>query len=371
MTESEKQQIVSLVLQSLKTNSLTIEQLTDTTELARDMYVEVSGSRKVSIELLVNSIATMVNGDFDELVRNVNKIAKDLKDGDDELLKRITGTSEKSVPLTDPFKNIGTFTTINGFNDILNLMYLGDSSIGNYRGVLAVEASKIPVNIQVERINLNKVVQSFTSCIQLKTMQDGADTLYLGTVCTISRMGNVSGGNVTWDEWTTEVESLKGSSSGIAPLDENKKVPYANLPIGEEENELFPGNRGKDLETKVENLPDSVVDSDSIIINPLESTVDIEYRTKSKDGKITDGKKTIPAATEQKAGVMTAEDKKILNKVKDGGGSGSGFYDVTRLHPLEEGYYTLSSAVPALKDAEIADNKKAGLIITFEVSSGK
>ena len=68
---------------------------------------------------------------------------------------------------------------------------------------------------------------------------------------------------------------------------------------------------------------------------------------------------------------MTAEDKKILNKVKDGGGSGSGFYDVTRLHPLEEGYYTLSSAVPALKDAEIADNKKAGLIITFEVSSGK
>jgi len=371
MTESEKQQIVSLVLQSLKTNSLTIEQLTDTTELARDMYVEVSGSRKVSIELLVNSIATMVNGDFDELVRNVNKIAKDLKDGDDELLKRITGTSEKSVPLTDPFKNIGTFTTINGFNDKLNLMYSGDSSIGNYRGVLAVEASKIPVNIQVERINLNKVVQSFTSCIQLKTMQDGMDTLYLGTVCTISRMGNVSGGNVTWDEWTTEVESLKGSSSGIAPLDENKKVPYANLPAGEEENELFPGDRGKDLETKVENLPDSVVDSDSIIINPLESTVDIEYRTKSKDGKITDGKKTIPAATEQKAGVMTAEDKQILNKVKDGGGSGSGFYDVTRLHPLEEGYYTLSSAVPALKDAEIADNKKAGLIITFEVSSGK
>ena len=47
-------------------------------------------------------------------------------------------------------------------------MYSGDSSIGNYRGVLAVEASKIPVNIQVERINLNKVVQSFTSCIQLK-----------------------------------------------------------------------------------------------------------------------------------------------------------------------------------------------------------
>ena len=68
MTESEKQQIISLVLQALKTNSLTIEQLTDTTELSKDMYVEVSGGRKISIDLLSSTIAKMVNGDFDALV---------------------------------------------------------------------------------------------------------------------------------------------------------------------------------------------------------------------------------------------------------------------------------------------------------------
>ena len=90
MTETEKQQIISLVLQALKTNSLTIEQLTDTTELSKDMYVEVSGGRKISIDLLSSTIAKMVNGDFDALVENVNKIAKDLSDGDAELLKRIT-----------------------------------------------------------------------------------------------------------------------------------------------------------------------------------------------------------------------------------------------------------------------------------------
>ena len=39
MTETEKQQIISLVLQALKTNSLTIEQLTDTTELSKDIFV--------------------------------------------------------------------------------------------------------------------------------------------------------------------------------------------------------------------------------------------------------------------------------------------------------------------------------------------
>ena len=56
MTETEKQQIISLVLQALKTNSLTIEQLTDTTELSKDMYVEVSGGRKISIDLLLSLI---------------------------------------------------------------------------------------------------------------------------------------------------------------------------------------------------------------------------------------------------------------------------------------------------------------------------
>lgn len=157
MTETEKQQIVSLVLQALKTNSLTIEQLTDTTELFKDMYVEVSGGRKISIDLLSSTIAKMVNGDFDALVKNVNKIAKDLSDGDAELLKRITGVSDKSSPSTDPFKSIGTFTAIGSFKDKLKTMYSGDSSIGNYRCILSIDSSKIPVNIQVERLELDKL----------------------------------------------------------------------------------------------------------------------------------------------------------------------------------------------------------------------
>lgn len=132
MTETEKQQIISLVLQALKTNSLTIEQLTDTTELSKDMYVEVSGGRKISIDLLSSTIAKMVNGDFDALVENVNKIAKDLSDGDAELLKRITGVSDKSNPLTDPFKSIGSFTTIGSFKDKLKNNVFWGSSIGNY-----------------------------------------------------------------------------------------------------------------------------------------------------------------------------------------------------------------------------------------------
>ena len=54
-----------------------------------------------------------------------------------------------------------------------------------------------------------------------------------------------------------------------------------------------------------------------------------------------------------------------------GGGSGSGFYNVTQLHPLGSGYYTKDTAVAALADADIDDDSKPGMVITFEASAGK
>ena len=54
-----------------------------------------------------------------------------------------------------------------------------------------------------------------------------------------------------------------------------------------------------------------------------------------------------------------------------GGGSGSGFYNVTQLHPLGSGYYTKETAVAVLADADIADEDKPGMVITFEASTGK
>ena len=54
-----------------------------------------------------------------------------------------------------------------------------------------------------------------------------------------------------------------------------------------------------------------------------------------------------------------------------GGGSGSGFYNVTQLHPLGTGYYTLETAVAALAGADIDDDDKRGMIITIETGAGK
>lgn len=53
-----------------------------------------------------------------------------------------------------------------------------------------------------------------------------------------------------------------------------------------------------------------------------------------------------------------------------GSGRGSGFYNVTQEQPLTGGYYTLATAVAALANADIDDDKKPGMIITFEESAG-
>ena len=52
MTEQEKQEIVAGVLQALKTNSLTLDQLSETAECSDSDFVELSKGRKISAENL-------------------------------------------------------------------------------------------------------------------------------------------------------------------------------------------------------------------------------------------------------------------------------------------------------------------------------
>lgn len=54
-----------------------------------------------------------------------------------------------------------------------------------------------------------------------------------------------------------------------------------------------------------------------------------------------------------------------------GKGNGSGFYNLTEQQPLTSGYYNKDTAVAALADADIEDEQKRGMIITFESAPGK
>lgn len=168
-----------------------------------------------------------------------------------------------------------------------------------------------------------------------------------------------------------------GKPNGITPLDKDGKVPAENLPepleLGEQETEAFPGDKGKKLEDVVGNIPSSLMLPGSLSTNISAADFLIEYEVKDKDtGKVETGRLILPMVNSAKAGIMSAEDKAALDKLKNdgGGGSGSGFYDVTKQHPLETGFYTLDTAVAALATAEVPDGQKPGLIITFEVSAG-
>lgn len=66
-----------------------------------------------------------------------------------------------------------------------------------------------------------------------------------------------------------------------------------------------------------------------------------------------------------------SEEKGNLVVASGGSGTGSGFYNVTQLHPLSSGYYTKETAIAALTDADIDDEDKQGMIITFEENAGK
>jgi hypothetical protein len=54
-----------------------------------------------------------------------------------------------------------------------------------------------------------------------------------------------------------------------------------------------------------------------------------------------------------------------------GKGNGSGFYNVTEQQPLTTGYYSKATAVAVLANADIEDEQKRGMIITFESAPGK
>ena len=102
MTESEKQQIVNLVLQSLKTNSLTIEQLTSITELPDDAYIEVSGGCKISCGDLKKVFQSYLPG-VDAVICQAffTKEVKRLDDNDTLFEKELKKLWERDVFLSE------------------------------------------------------------------------------------------------------------------------------------------------------------------------------------------------------------------------------------------------------------------------------
>ena len=66
MTEEEKQSIISEILSAIRTNSLTIDDLTQLDTMPSDAYIEISGGRRISCETLKQAVASLFDDDEDD-----------------------------------------------------------------------------------------------------------------------------------------------------------------------------------------------------------------------------------------------------------------------------------------------------------------
>ena len=87
MTGEEKQEIVSDVIQALKTNSATIDQLTEVSRYEADDYLELNRGRKISVETLAKQTSQKVVDEVKAVIAEAENIVDEAQTSANEALQ--------------------------------------------------------------------------------------------------------------------------------------------------------------------------------------------------------------------------------------------------------------------------------------------
>ena len=87
MTNEEKQEIISSVIQSLKTNSATIDQLNEVESYSDDDYIELNRGRKISAKNLAKNVSSNILEEANQAVAESQNHAEDSKEYSDNSLE--------------------------------------------------------------------------------------------------------------------------------------------------------------------------------------------------------------------------------------------------------------------------------------------
>lgn len=278
MTEEEKQSIINEILSAIRTNSLTIDDLTQLDTMPSDAYIEISGGRRISCETLRQAVASLFEEDIDlqnanianinkaisdeakrakeaelELRNSVSVEAKRAGEAELELEKRLMGTSGKSNSNTDPYKYLGQMT-YDELNSTLNSLTYNPDVTGKNFGYFRAKVDYRDVEIKniLLSSSLNIIVQIVKGMfIIVDNKLAISDNIYsvLTRKCTngvwgiwetiinnkkLIQLQNTSTSNTNGIEnlqsQVTAINDSIAKPSGIAPLDANGKVPTAHLP---------------------------------------------------------------------------------------------------------------------------------------------
>ena len=244
MTEEEKQSIISEILSAIRTNSLTIDDLTQLDTMPSDAYIEISGGRRISCETLKQAVASLFEKDIDlqnANIANINKAitdeakratqaennlatditaeasraqkaevelrnsisveAKRAGEAELELERRLMGTSGRSNSNTDPYKYLGQMT-YDELNSTLNSLTYNPDVTGKNFGYFRAKVDYRDVEIKniLLSSSLNIIVQvvkgMFVVTDNKLTISDGIYSILMRK-CT----------NGVWGDWSIIVNS--------------------------------------------------------------------------------------------------------------------------------------------------------------------
>lgn len=261
-----------------------------------------------------------------------NELEEELDATEEELLARIQGTSENSSASDDPFKRYPTnFSSVTDteFIEALNTMHSSDSTSGVdgfwrlYIGRLAVE---------VKNVAIKYVDDTWAQTIKLpykwyKTAGNfGIDNDGNYRVHTYYRIHK----DGAWGDWkeveeelksaiTTEENRAKAEEAAIRKLitDLIGESPETLDSIHEISSWILNDKTGAAaMATQINANANKLAETEKNIANQLFATPDADKVTltgRNEQSMRLNFSADIPAATEEKAGVMTAEDKKRLD----------------------------------------------------------
>ena len=323
---------------------------------------------------------------------------EDLEDADDELLKRIKGTSENSSAGTDPFVFLANYDTWGDLNAALDLL-LQESEIksnGNFRA--SVQGWQVEIRMWAERYAQKKWTQAVRGCIKVdgngKLASNGGNVaMYQRTSIENSEVEPAVLVISDWSECASGAarDALAGVTSlgnrmGLA--EQNIQTLGTHMETAEDDIDA--------LEEDVEDIKEAMDSMSSVagifnvtnevpiqgyyvLIDDENTTISAVHATWNA-GKRVSG---IIISFEYESGkwktyqyvgkTVTEANWKTESNWKDFGSLAAGsetYVVIDNLVPSPIGYYTLESALLALLNYQQANNvnyAKKGMIIAYTV----
>lgn len=399
MTEEEKQSIISEILSAIRTNSLTIDDLTQLETMPSDAYIEISGGRRISCKTLVQAVAA--------LFENTNQQTDITEVLREEISRAKLAERNLQINIDDEISRAKDVESGLG-EQIMEV----NNRIAKPSGIAPLDASgKVPAIHLPAFVDDILEFEGFVGGVVVESRESSDDgKVYFSTVLNRFIIFNPNDG-VYYGYWACSElfqDDVPHSGKVFLCLENNRTYRWSgstiapigsDLTLGYTENTAFSGKEGKELqdtmgemEMKLKNISTvgNIFNVSAEVpiagyytlcdtVNPQLSGVHVAW----EKGKAVNG---LIISFEMSAGKWKTY--QYIGKAKDitqdawifpdnwadfgslAAGS-ENFIIVDNIIPRGEGYYTIGAALEALRNYELQTGvvyRKEGLVISYRTA---